>query len=98
MLISDRAGVLQIVELLEAQSTLADVRSENANARTFWYIALLQLAHDIGVIPLSGKPQPLELAVADGTGGESRFGALVCQGGRIGLDHYLPTGKAAALS
>ncbi len=59
MLISYRAGVAQIVELLQAQSTLADARSENVNARTFWYIALVKLAHDMGVISFSGEPQPL---------------------------------------
>ena len=63
MLISYQAGVAQIVELLQAQSTLADARSENANARTFWYIALVQLAHDMGVIPINGEPRPLELSV-----------------------------------
>ena len=59
MLISYREGVAQIVELLQAQSTLADARSENADARTFWYISLVQLAHDMGVIPLDGGPSIL---------------------------------------
>jgi outer membrane protein len=68
MLISYRAGVAQIVELLQAQSTLADARSENANARTFWYIALVQLAHDMGVIPLSGEPRALESSVGRSPG------------------------------
>ena len=58
-LISYREGVAQIVELLQAQSTLADARSENANARTFWYVSLVQLAHDMGVIPLDGEPSIL---------------------------------------
>ena len=62
LLISYREGVAQIVELLQAQSTLADARSENANARTFWYVSLVQLAHDMGVIQLDGKSQPLELS------------------------------------
>lgn len=68
MLISYRAGVAQIVELLQAQSTLADARSENANARTFWYISLVQLAHDMGVIPLSGEPQAIESSVGQRSG------------------------------
>ena len=59
LLISYREGVAQIVELLQAQSTLADARSENANARTFWYVSLVQLAHDMGVIPLDGDPNIL---------------------------------------
>ncbi len=59
LLISYREGVAQIVELLQAQSTLADARSENANARTFWYVSLVQLAHDMGVIPLDGEPSIL---------------------------------------
>ena len=63
LLISYREGVAQIVELLQAQSTLADARSENANARTFWYVSLVQLAHDMGVIPLDGEPKPIELSV-----------------------------------
>lgn len=68
MLISYRAGIAQIVELLQAQSTLADARSENANARTLWYIALVHLAHDTGMIPLNGEPQPIELSVGRGQG------------------------------
>lgn len=63
MLISYRAGVAQIVELLQAQSTLADARSEKVSARTFWYIALVKLAHDMGVIPFSGEPQSLESSI-----------------------------------
>ena len=68
MLISYRAGVAQIVELLQAQSTLADARSENASARTLWYIALVQLAHDTGVVPLNGESQPIELSVGQRPG------------------------------
>jgi len=68
MLISYRAGVAQIVELLQAQSTLATARSENANARTLWYIALVQLAHNTGVIPLNGEPHPIELSTAQQRG------------------------------
>ena len=66
MLISYQAGVAQIVELLQAQSTLADARSENANARTSWYVSLVQLAHDMGVISLNGEVKPIELSVDRG--------------------------------
>ena len=59
MLTAYRAGVAQIVELLQAQSTLADARSEHANARTLLYVAMVQLAHDMGVIPLTGEPLPV---------------------------------------
>lgn len=53
---SYRSGLNTIVELMQAQTTLADGRFENVDAQTAWYVALAQLARDTGMIPLSGEP------------------------------------------
>ena len=53
---SYRSGLNTIVELMQAQTTLADGRFENVDAQTAWYVALAQLARDTGSIPLSGEP------------------------------------------
>ena len=47
-LIAYRDGVSEIVELLQAQSTLAMARSEFVDANTLWYVALAQLTHAMG--------------------------------------------------
>tara|TARA_A100001015_G_C15033110_1_gene734418 strand:- start:2095 stop:3480 length:1386 start_codon:yes stop_codon:yes gene_type:complete len=52
-LMAYKEGVSQIVELLQAQSTLADARSELVEANTLWYIAMIQLTHALGEVPLS---------------------------------------------
>jgi len=51
-----REGVGSIVDLLIAQSALADARAQNAQARWQWHGALAQLAHDVGVLGLRGEP------------------------------------------
>jgi outer membrane protein len=42
-------GVGTIIDLLTAQSALADARAEEILARSAWFYALAQLAHDTGV-------------------------------------------------
>jgi TolC family type I secretion outer membrane protein len=55
-----KAGVGRILDLLAAQSALADARAQQISARADWFLALAFLAHDIGalVIPsfTPGKP------------------------------------------
>jgi outer membrane protein TolC len=43
------------LDLLSAQETLAYARAEHINARLGWYIALAQLAHDIGILGVHGE-------------------------------------------
>ena len=50
-----REGVGSIVDLLIAQSALADARAQDAQARWQWRGALAQLAHDIGVLGIRGE-------------------------------------------
>jgi outer membrane protein len=52
-----RSGVGGLLELLTAESALGDARSARVQARLTWHVALLQLAHDIGVLdPRGGHP------------------------------------------
>jgi outer membrane protein TolC len=44
-----REGVGTIIDLLTAQSALADARAQEILARSSWFYALAQLAHDTGV-------------------------------------------------
>ena len=53
-----REGVGSIVDLLIAQSALAEARAQNVQARWQWRGALAQLAHDVGVLGLRGEPLP----------------------------------------
>ena len=50
-----REGVGSIVDLLIAQSALADARAQDAQARWQWHGALAQLARDVGVLGLRGE-------------------------------------------
>jgi outer membrane protein TolC len=50
-----REGVGSIVDLLIAQSALADARAQDAQARWQWRSALAQLAHDVGLLGLRGE-------------------------------------------
>lgn len=50
-----RAGVGTILDLLSAQSALADARAQQVQARWIWSTALAQLAHDAGVIGPRGE-------------------------------------------
>jgi outer membrane protein len=49
-----REGVGSIVDLLVAQSALANARAQSADARWQWRTALAQLAHDVGILNARG--------------------------------------------
>jgi len=50
-----KAGVGSILDLLTAQSALADARAQAIETRWIWRTALAQLAHDIGVLDVHGE-------------------------------------------
>jgi outer membrane protein len=55
-----REGVGSIIDLLTAQSALANARAQQVQARWQWYTALAQLARDAGVLGVHGEtPFPL---------------------------------------
>jgi outer membrane protein len=54
-----KEGVGSILDLLSAQQALAMARAEQVNARLGWFIALAQLAHDVGILGSHGE-NPLE--------------------------------------
>ena len=56
-----RAGVGTVLDLLSAQSALANARAQQVQARWIWQTALSQLAHDTGVLD-SGGDRPFRLA------------------------------------
>jgi outer membrane protein len=49
-----KAGVGSILDLLSAQSALADARAQQVLARLEWNTSLAQLAHDAGVLDVRG--------------------------------------------
>jgi outer membrane protein TolC len=51
-----REGVGTIVDVLLARSALASARASEIQARWEWRTALAQLAHDVGVLDTSGRP------------------------------------------
>jgi outer membrane protein len=51
-----RAGVGSILDLLSAQAALADARSQEAQARSIWLLAMAQLAYATGVLQ-PGSPE-----------------------------------------
>ena len=51
-----REGVGSIVDLLIAQSALADARAQSIQTRWQWRQALAQLAHDVGTLGIHGEP------------------------------------------
>jgi outer membrane protein TolC len=51
-----REGVGSIVDLLIAQSALADARAQAIQTRWQWRQALAQLAHDVGTLGIHGEP------------------------------------------
>jgi outer membrane protein len=52
-----KAGVGSVLDLLSAQSALADARAQQVLARLEWNTSLAQLAHDAGVLdPRGGSP------------------------------------------
>jgi outer membrane protein TolC len=55
-----QAGVGSLLELLNAENALATARAQRIQARLAWQAALVQLAHDAGLLDLQGK-SPLRL-------------------------------------
>jgi outer membrane protein TolC len=51
-----RAGVGSILDMLTAQTAYADARSQEAQARALWFLAMAQLAHATGVLQ-PGAPE-----------------------------------------
>jgi outer membrane protein TolC len=51
-----REGVGSIVDLLLAQSALADARAQSIQSRWQWRQALVQLSHDVGTLGIHGEP------------------------------------------
>ena len=49
-----KAGVGTVLDLLAAQSALADARAQQVQARLDWSVSLAQLAHDAGVLDPQG--------------------------------------------
>ncbi len=64
-----KAGVGSILDLLTAQSALAEARSQEAQARSLWFLAIAQLAHatgglepgspEIRAFPTDAEPDPV---------------------------------------
>ncbi|HZK77275.1 MAG TPA: TolC family protein, partial [Gemmatimonadaceae bacterium] len=50
-----REGVGSIIDLLTAQSALANARAQQVQSRWQWYTALAQLARDAGVLSIKGQ-------------------------------------------
>jgi TolC family type I secretion outer membrane protein len=46
-----KTGVGSIIDLLTAQSAFASARAQEAQARSDWFLAVAQLAHDTGSLP-----------------------------------------------
>ncbi len=58
-----RAGVGTIVDLVTAQTALANARAQRAQSRWVWSTALAQLSHDVGVLGPRGQTAiPLDSA------------------------------------
>jgi outer membrane protein TolC len=55
-----REGVGSVLDLLSAQSALAEARAERIQAQLAWSVALAQLAHDAGILDTRGG-SPLRL-------------------------------------
>jgi len=51
-----KEGVGTIIDLLTAQSALAGARSQDIQARSAWFVALAQLAHDTGTAAPLDQP------------------------------------------
>ncbi|HEY3935583.1 MAG TPA: TolC family protein [Gemmatimonadales bacterium] len=52
-----REGVGSLLELLTAENSLADARSQRIQSRITWHTSLVQLAHDAGMLQPSGATQ-----------------------------------------
>ncbi len=59
-------GVGSILDLLTAQSALADARAQSVLSRWTWYASLAQLSHDAGVLGTRGEPNISLTPVAPG--------------------------------
>ena len=66
-----REGVGSIIDLLTAQSALANARAQQVQSRWQWYTALAQLAHDAGVLGTHGET-PFPFASDSGAGSSSQ--------------------------
>jgi outer membrane protein len=64
-----KAGVGTVLDLLAAQSALADARAQQVQARLSWSVSLAQLAHDAGLLDVDGG-SPLRLVAPRGSGSE----------------------------
>jgi outer membrane protein TolC len=58
-----QAGAGTLLELLTAESALADARAQRIQARLGWQAAMVQLSRDAGLLDLAGQ-SPLRLAPA----------------------------------
>ena len=65
-----KAGVGSILDLLTAQSALAEARSQEAQARSLWFLTIAQLAHATGVLE-PGSPEIRALPPAAGSDPEA---------------------------
>lgn len=50
-----KAGVGSVLDLLAAQTALADARAQRVDARLAWSVSLAQLAHDAGILDPTGE-------------------------------------------
>ena len=50
-----KAGVGSILDLLTAQSALANARAQDVQARATWLVAIASLAHDTGTLGVPGS-------------------------------------------
>jgi outer membrane protein TolC len=66
-----REGVGSIIDLLTAQSALANARAQQVQSRWQWYTALAQLAHDSGVLGTRGET-PFPFVSESGTSTSSQ--------------------------
>jgi outer membrane protein len=55
-----KAGAGSALDLLSAQSALADARAQSIDGRFGWYSSLAQLAHDAGILGIDGR-SPIRL-------------------------------------
>jgi outer membrane protein len=64
-----KAGVGTVLDLLAAQTALADARAQRVQARLTWSVSLAQLAHDTGLLDTHGG-SPLRLQPGQTKGSE----------------------------
>jgi outer membrane protein len=59
-----KAGVGTVLDLLAAQTALADARAQRVQTRLTWSVSLAQLAHDAGLLDVQGN-SPLRMVPVD---------------------------------